>query len=145
MGIGVQKARSGTRVRPGRVLVIDDGALVGGELARGLTEHEVTAVDCGEHALGLLAEGLRFDLILCDAMMPGMNGPALLACLRAEHPAQAERLVFMTDRIVSPVVQHVLDGVSNLCIERPFDMDGLRSLIERRILTGPDSRSVGAA
>jgi hypothetical protein len=33
---------------------------------------------------------------------------------------------------VSPVLQYLLDGAPNLCIEVPFDMDGLRALIERR-------------
>jgi CheY-like chemotaxis protein len=143
----MQKTISGTRVRPGRVLVIDEGALVGAELARSLNdEHDVVAVECGENALALLAAGMRFDLILCDAMMRGgMGGVALLACLRADHPAQADRLVFMTDRIVSPIVQRLLDGVPNLCVERPFDMDGLRSLVERRVRTVEPARSSRSA
>jgi hypothetical protein len=29
----------------------------------------------------------------------------------------------------------LLDGVSNVCIEVPLDMDGLRALIERRTRT----------
>jgi two-component system, NtrC family, sensor kinase len=137
----VQKTVSGTRLRPGRVLVIDDGAIDGGELARCLSEHEVHAVECGEDALALLVEGHHFDLILCDVMMPGMSGTELLTCLEADHPAQAERLVFMTDRFVSPIVQHLLEGVSNLCVERPFEVDGLRSLLERRIRTVSSPRT----
>jgi|SRR5580692_5584231 CheY-like chemotaxis protein len=133
MGEGPQKTQSGTQVRPARVLVIDDGSVVGAELAESLSSDRVVAAECGEDALALLRAGQSFDLILCEVMMPGMTGPELLSCLAADHPAQAERLVFMTDRIVSPVVQHLLEGVHNLCLERPFDVEGLRSLIERRL------------
>jgi CheY-like chemotaxis protein len=111
--------------------VIDDGAVVGGELVQNLTWAHVVAVECGEDALALFNAGQTFDLILCEVMMPGMTGPEVLSCLEADHPAQAERLVFMTDRVVSPVVQHLLKGPPNLCLERPFDREGLRSLIER--------------
>jgi CheY-like chemotaxis protein len=133
MGGGPQQTRSGTRVRPARILVIDDGTIVGAELADSLSCDQVVAVECGEDALALLTAGQSFDLILCEVMMPGMSGPELLSCLEADHPAQAERLVFMTDRIVTPVVQYLLEGVHNVCLERPFDLEGLRSLIERRI------------
>jgi CheY-like chemotaxis protein len=132
MGEGPKQTRSGTRVRPARVLVIDDGG-VGAELAQSLSGDRVVPVVCGEDALALIKAGQSFDLILCEVMMPGMTGPEVLSCLQADHPLQGERLVFMTDRIVSPVVQHLLEGVSNLCLERPFDLEGLRSLIERRI------------
>jgi CheY-like chemotaxis protein len=140
MGDGPQKTQSGTQVRPARVLVIDDGAVVGAELAESLSSDRVETVECGEDALALLRAGQSFDLILCEVMMPGMTGPELLSCLASDHPTQAERLVFMTDRIVSPVVQHLLEGVPNLCLERPFDVEGLRSLIERR-LRRPASRT----
>jgi CheY-like chemotaxis protein len=132
MADGPQKTRSGTRVRPARVLVIDDGAILGDEITAILNTEHVVAVECGEDALALFKAGQCFDLVLCEVMMPGMNGPDLLAHLEADHPAQAERLVFMTDRIVSPVVQRLLEGVANLCLERPFDIEGLRSLVERR-------------
>jgi CheY-like chemotaxis protein len=133
MAEGPQQKRSGTRVRPGRVLVIDDGAVVGAELMETLNGHHVVAVECGEDALALFAAGQAFDLIVCEVLMQGMSGPELLSCLGADYPGQGERLVFMTDRVVSPVVQHLLRGVPNLCLERPFDVEGLRSLLERRI------------
>lgn len=135
-----RKPTSGTRVRPGRVLVVDDGAVVGRELGRALPDHDVIAVSCGEDAVGLLRSGKTFDLVLSDIVMPGMSGIELLACLEDEFPAQADRLLFMADRMVSPVVAHLLAGVPNLCVERPFDLDGLRALIERRIRT-PSART----
>jgi CheY-like chemotaxis protein len=116
------------------VLVIDDGASVGAELARSLgSACDVVAVSCGEDGLALFAAGQSFDLVLCEVLMKSMSGPEVLSSLEASHPNQAARLVFMTDRIVSPVIQRLLEGVPNLCLERPFDVEGLRGLIERRV------------
>lgn len=65
-------------------------------------------------------------------MLRDMTGVELLSRLWRDHADQARRLVFMARPRPSPVLQYWLDGVSNLCIEVPFDMDGLRALIERR-------------
>ena len=47
-------------------------------------------------ALALVLEGKRFDLILCDLMMPVMTGMDLHAELLIVAPDQAARMVFMT-------------------------------------------------
>jgi CheY-like chemotaxis protein len=126
-----RKIESGT-MRRGRVLVVDDEACEGKRLAATLLEHSVVAVGSGADALAVIAVGRPYDLVLCDVMLCDMTGVELLSRLRRDHPGQAQRLVFMARRQLSPVLQHLLDGVPNLCIEVPLDMDGLRALIERR-------------
>jgi CheY-like chemotaxis protein len=116
-------------LRRGRVLVIDDGAFEGKRLAQTLSEHTVVAVSSGADALAVIAVGRPYDLVLCDVMLSDMTGVELLSRLWRDHPGQAERLVFMARRQLSPVLQYLLDGVSNPCIEVPLDMDGLRALI----------------
>jgi CheY-like chemotaxis protein len=129
-----RKLESGT-IRRGRVLVVDDEAFEGKKLAATLLEHNVVAVSSGADALAVIAVGRPYDLVLCDVMLRDMTGVELLLRLRRDHPSQAERLVFMARPRLSPVLQYLLDGVSNLCIELPLDMDGLRALIERRTRT----------
>jgi CheY-like chemotaxis protein len=129
---------SGT-IRRGRVLVVDDEAFEGKELAATLLEHSVIPVSSGADALAAIAAGRPYDLVLCDVMLPDMSGVELLSRLWRDHPDQAQRLVFMVRAQVSPVLQYLLDGAPNLCIEVPFDMDGLRALIDRRI-RAPGSR-----
>ena len=50
-------------------------ALVATALRRVLTpEHEVVTLSDGREALRRIAAGERFDVILCDLMMPEMSG-----------------------------------------------------------------------
>jgi CheY-like chemotaxis protein len=64
----------------GRVLVVDDEALVRRSLALFLTKagFTVTAVESAEAALELLRAGEAFDLLVTDQSMPGMTGRELV-------------------------------------------------------------------
>jgi DNA-binding NtrC family response regulator len=126
------------------VLVVDDESFVGNALAWTLSEHQVIAVPSGKDALDLLSGGRRFDLVLCDVMLSDMTGVELLASLQRADPSQAERVVFMARARLSPVVRYLLDGISNLCIEMPCDIEGLRALVERRIRS-PSSQKLQMA
>jgi CheY-like chemotaxis protein len=138
MNASPRRSESGT-IRRGRVLVVSDEAREGKELAAILLEHSVVPVSTGADALTVIAAGFPYDLLLCDVMLHDMSGVELLSRLWRDHPDQAQRLVFIARVQVSPVLQYLLDGVPNLCIDVPFDIEGLRALIERRI-RAPSSR-----
>ncbi len=73
----------------GRILVVDDQRTIA-EMTAGLLRnlgHEVRVALDGEAALDQVRGG-RFDLVLCDIMMPGMDGYELCRRLRAD-PATA--------------------------------------------------------
>src|SRR5258707_15697751 len=73
----------------GRILVVDDQATVA-EMTAGLLRalgQEVEVALEGEAARERVSGG-RYDLVLCDIMMPGMDGYELCRRLRAE-PATA--------------------------------------------------------
>jgi two-component system cell cycle sensor histidine kinase/response regulator CckA len=88
----------GVRARSrARILIVDDEPAIGAVASRLLGRiHEVVAVASGKAALARLDAGERFDLVLCDLLMPEMTGLDLHARLRASYPAQAARVVFMT-------------------------------------------------
>ena len=92
---------AGETVRPSlpraRVLVVDDEPLVGAVLQRLLgSRHEVVVTTRATQALTLLGAGARFDVVLCDLLMPEMTGMELFEKLVAQFPEQAKRTVFMT-------------------------------------------------
>ena len=127
------KPGSGTRRRVGRVLVIDDELLVAESLRRVLSgECEVTVTTEPSAALARLTSGEWYDVIFCDVMMPGMNGVTLHDRVKCDQPELAARFVFITGGIVLPHVQTLLEGVSNLVLAKPLDMQALRELVRRR-------------
>jgi two-component system cell cycle sensor histidine kinase/response regulator CckA len=122
------------RLRPGlRVLVVDDEVLIGRLIQAGLAdEAEVVAVTSGREALELLQVDEAFDVILSDLMMPDVTGMELHACLEANAPHLAERMVFMTGGAFNPEDRRFLDGVEGRRVAKPFSMADIRRAIEAR-------------
>jgi PAS domain S-box-containing protein len=97
----VKSTHPSPEVGPGtqrpRILVIDDDVRIGTALQRLLRADWDTVVVTGARAaLELLAKGARFDVALCDLMMPDMTGMELHAALCELYPELAARTVFMT-------------------------------------------------
>lgn len=70
-----------------RILVVDDQDSMR-VLLRDMIEvigYDVVLAEGGEQALSIL-EGSRFDLVLSDLNMPGMDGTALLRAAKAKYP-----------------------------------------------------------
>jgi PAS domain S-box-containing protein len=120
--------------RRGRVLVIDDERLVGSAIRRTLAaEHDVATVESARAALERLASGERFDVIFCDLMMPEMTGMDLHRELREAHPDQAARVIFLTGGAFTPRARAFLERVPNPRIEKPFDLEQVRALVNERL------------
>jgi signal transduction histidine kinase/ActR/RegA family two-component response regulator len=79
-----------------RVLVVDDDPRAGRALCRALRGHEVEVAASGEAALAVVESGERFDVVLCDLIMPEMSGPELYARVCARWPELAKRFLFVT-------------------------------------------------
>ena len=122
-------ASSGTRAT---VLVIDDEPEVGVALRRLLHEHEVTVTTTAREALGLIAEGRRFDVILSDLMMPQMSGMDLHDELARLSPSDAARMVFVTGGAFTPAAMAFLARVPNERLVKPFTAEAVRDLVRAR-------------
>ena len=68
-----------------------------------------------------IAKGDRYDVILCDLMMPVMTGMDLYAEVVRVAPKLVGRLVFMTGGAFTPRARAFLESVSNPCLEKPLD------------------------
>jgi len=118
----------------GRILVIDDEPIVCFSLERLLSrEGEVVAVTTAQRALACIRAGQRFDVILCDLMMPETDGPGIYEELLKIAPEQAERMIFVTGGAFTIRSREFLASVTNRCIGKPFDVDELLSLVRARI------------
>jgi PAS domain S-box-containing protein len=118
--------------RHGRVLVVDDEELVLRGVERMLVkEHSVVAVTTAAGALALCAAGDKFDVILCDLMMPDMTGMDFHAELSRVAPHLADRVIFMTGGAFTARAQKFLSETPKEHIEKPFRPANLRAIIQR--------------
>ncbi len=111
---------------PPRILVIDDEPGIRTLVTRMLGDHEVAAAESGPGALAMIARGERFDLILCDVLMPEMPGPAVRAALTRAAPDQARRMVFVTGGVDHRV--EVLGDVAAV-LRKPFSQAELAGFV----------------
>ena len=115
-----------------RVLVVDDDEAVLRAIARLLRpENEVVAVSDPHEALRLLESGERFDVILCDLMMPHLSGMELYNLVEARNPRTAERFVFISGGAIHEDVRAFLARVPNERHEKPFSQGTLRDIARR--------------
>jgi DNA-binding response OmpR family regulator len=112
-----------------RVLIVDDEVTITNALRRLLGhDHDVTVFNDPVEAMALVRSGHEFDVILCDLMMPRLNGVQLHRELSEVAPAQVPALVLMTGGSVPrDAVALIASGVPSLC--KPFGIDELRAVI----------------
>lgn len=112
-----------------RILLIDDEVAVGRAVAMLLSpEHEVTPVTRASIALARLGAGEEFDVILCDLMMPELDGMELYDRL---SPAYRDRIVFVTGGAFTPQARAFLAARGSSHLEKPFTEKQLRHAIDR--------------
>jgi CheY-like chemotaxis protein len=121
--------------------VVDDEPLIGRSLRRLLSDQdEVVAVTSAAAALARLQRGERYDVVLCDLMMPEMDGIEFHRRLSASLPEEASRVVFITGGAVTARVESFFRHVQNVLLPKPIDFGTLRTLIEQRVgAVVPDS------
>jgi len=125
----------------GHLLVVDDEHHVALAIEESLSrDHDIEIELRPDGVMRRIDAGERFDLILCDVMMLECTGPELWSRLAVEHPDQAARVVFMTEGVMSERARASLAAMPNLCIRRPFDVDGMRALVWRRMALGRAGR-----
>jgi PAS domain S-box-containing protein len=120
--------------RPARVLVIDDEDSIGTSVRRALEgESRVVVATSGREALALLEHDRAFDVILCDVIMPDLDGIAVHAEMVARDPELAKRFVFMTGGVLTSETRQFLASIPGRLLEKPFAIDDLRELLRRKV------------
>jgi two-component system, cell cycle sensor histidine kinase and response regulator CckA len=119
-------------LQPGRILVVDDEPTFLRAVRSLLSPpHEVVTLENARAALDLFERGERFDMVLCDVVMPGFNGMDLYEGVARIDPAIAERFVFATGGAFTPRAMKLLAHVPNARIEKPFEPSALHALMQR--------------
>ncbi len=117
---------------PGRVLVIDDERTVRLLVERVLTGagHQVTLAEDGEAGLRALAAS-RFDLLIADKNLPGIDGLEVLRLARTHYP---ELRAILITAFPSPETEQIARtyGVDSY-VTKPFGILELVAACDRSI------------
>jgi signal transduction histidine kinase len=112
-----------------RVLIIDDEPLVGSVTARLLPAGCVaTCVTSAAQALERLREQ-PFDAVLCDVMMPELDGIGFYEALQAQAPALAPHVGFISGGGFTPSTLAFIAGLGPRCLGKPFTREELAQLL----------------
>ena len=114
-----------------KVLVIDDEEPILEMVQQMLNSygyHVHTAAE-GESALRELKNN-RYDAILCDWKMPGLNGRQVYDRLRDIHPELCRRVIFITGDVINEPMQKFLEQEKRPCLTKPFALGELRKAVK---------------
>jgi CheY-like chemotaxis protein len=113
-----------------RALVVDDEETVGqimGYVLQGLG-YQVDHVLDGHEALRMAREHC-YDAVVCDLLMPGVNGMALYAAWQDENPQLARRVIFVTGDSLGTDTTEFMQQSGCPCIYKPFRLGQLAELV----------------
>lgn len=123
-------------VRGGRVLVIDDEALVLSVIVNALSDYDVTGSQSGREAIDLIAEG-EFDVIVCDLMMPNVTGMDVYEAVVASRPELGDRFIFMSGGTFTERSRAFRRSENRPFLNKPFEMASLAALVASRLADKP--------
>jgi CheY-like chemotaxis protein len=106
-----------------KILVIDDEADIRRIAMLSLSRvGGMQVVEAGSGPDGVRkAEAERPDAILLDVMMPGMDGPATLAMLRAGEATSKIPVVFLTAKAMTTEIERLKALGAVAVLTKPFD------------------------
>jgi CheY-like chemotaxis protein len=133
--VAARDAQGGREVNPPRVLVVEDSRTVRAALVEALTGagFEAVAVTDATEALDALAHR-RFNLVLADYQLPGMNGLNLLAALRgtdADFP-----LILYSGSMTPELAAQARDFGVSAVLEKPISLERLVAAVRAALPAG---------
>jgi two-component system OmpR family response regulator len=132
-------SRSRWQAKRVRALVVEDDRKLAELLRRGLSERggATDVAPCGEDALWM-ANAQRYDAIVLDVMLPGLDGFETCARLRADGVWTPVLLLTARDAVEDRV--HGLDSGADDYLTKPFSIAELRARLRALVRRGEPAR-----
>ena len=112
------------------VFVVDDEESIRELVQEGLSARGmiVEGAASSEEALALLPQR-KYDIVLCDYNLPGMNGDQFFEKLRAQNLAAKSKFVFMTGAMFEPSEMALFREKGAFVLQKPFHIAALASML----------------
>ena len=112
------------------ILVVDDEDNLRDVLVEVLKRdgHEVDSAVDGAEGLRR-AEERRYDLVVTDLRMPGLEGPELDRALRQRYPDDPPRVIFMSANTGIDEYASFLAETGEPALEKPFNLADMRQVV----------------
>jgi len=116
------------------VLVVDDDAAGRGSIQRLLELEGFATLLAANGPEGLaMARAHRPDVVICDIVMPGMDGLELLAAVRSAEECAAVPFIFLTGLIGHHSQRAGMNGGADDYLTKPFALEDLLTAIAARL------------
>ena len=73
----------------------------------------------------------RFDVILSDLKMPGLDGQGLYESVCRERPEMGRRFVFTTGDVVNPESEGFLQDSGCAYLSKPFKLEAILAVVDQ--------------
>jgi DNA-binding NtrC family response regulator len=113
-----------------KVLIVEDDGKMREALQQIMIKegYSVKTVSSGEEAMKVFKEG-RFDLVVSDLKLPGINGMEVLRAIRGFSPGTLFIIITAYGTIDS-AVQAIKEGAENY-ISKPFNLDEIKLVVKK--------------
>jgi len=111
-----------------RALIVDDSRFIRRHLRQLLERMGVNCEEAvgGREALALLAQAGRFDYMLLDVNMPGMDGMECVKELREAGLQELMKVMMVTTEADSSFIMRALECGADEFLMKPFTPESLR-------------------
>jgi two-component system, cell cycle sensor histidine kinase and response regulator CckA len=117
-------------VKSWRILIVDDEMFVLRAFRRTLSPpHEVVLAEGGAQAIDILKSDVEFDAIVCDLMMPQVDGVMLHEHIGQHVPRLLDRMIFCSGGAFTERAKDFASSLSNIILDKPVSSEDLRDAI----------------
>ncbi len=117
-----------------KILVIEDEESVRSNILRLLTFEDFEVVGAANGAIGLqLAKEQQPDLIICDVMMPELDGYGVLNALRQDDNTATIPFIFLTAKAAKEDLRQGMELGANDYLNKPFTRDELLKTVRTQL------------
>lgn len=116
------------------ILIVEDTSAIRMGISKLLSLEGYRTVEAEDGAEGLeKARQYLPDLIICDIMMPRMDGYSVLEALKKDPVTQTIPFIFLTAKTSRKDMRQGMDGGADDFISKPFSADELVNAVQSRL------------